>query len=49
MSLTSSENGGLFSAFSHQQCRIMKYLEEKKKRKGRRRKRTGEDRGDERN
>ena len=28
MSITTSENDGLCSAFSHQQCRIMEYLEE---------------------
>ena len=27
MSITTSENDGLCSAFSHQQCRIMEYLE----------------------
>ena len=35
MSATSSENDGLFSASSHQQCRIMEYLEkEEEKEKG---------------
>ena len=29
-SLTSSENGGLFSAFSDQQRRVMEYLEGRK-------------------